>query len=228
MNKIRGLILGFIVWIIYKIISSTWRTKISEPPEMRQEQNQKRGIILAHFHGDEIALISLAKKYKIATMTSTSKDGEIMNTTLNLLGAKTSRGSSTRGGIGALKGLIRLSKEGHSTSFAVDGPKGPLHGVKPGVFEFSRLTGANIYACGVFCDRAWHFPKSWNKTYFPKPCMLVPNIFTAMASNITPKNFLITIIPLGPSILSIQLSDFSTKKITIQFINIPIKILASL
>jgi hypothetical protein len=168
-NKIRGLILGFIVWIIYKIISSTWRTKISEPPEMRQEQNQKRGIILAHFHGDEIALISLAKKYKIATMTSTSKDGEIMNTTLNLLGAKTSRGSSTRGGIGALKGLIRLSKEGHSTSFAVDGPKGPLHGVKPGVFEFSRLTGANIYACGVFCDRAWHFPKSWNKTYFPKP-----------------------------------------------------------
>lgn len=169
MNKIRGLILGFIVWIIYKIISSTWRTKISEPPEMRQEQNQKRGIILAHFHGDEIALISLAKKYKIATMTSTSKDGEIMNTTLNLLGAKTSRGSSTRGGIGALKGLIRLSKEGHSTSFAVDGPKGPLHGVKPGVFEFSRLTGANIYACGVFCDRAWHFPKSWNKTYFPKP-----------------------------------------------------------
>lgn len=169
MNKFRGLILGFIVWVIYKIISSTWRTQIIEPPEMKHELDQKKGIILAHFHGDEIALISLTKRYKIATMTSTSKDGEIMNTTLRLLGAKTSRGSSTRGGIGALKGLIRLSKEGRSTSFAVDGPKGPLHQVKAGVFEFSRLTGANIYSCGVYCDRAWHFPKSWNKTYFPKP-----------------------------------------------------------
>jgi lysophospholipid acyltransferase (LPLAT)-like uncharacterized protein len=168
-NKVRGIILGFIVWIIYKIISSTWRVKISEPPQMRQELDQKKGIILAHFHGDEIALISLARIYKIATMTSTSKDGQIMNTTLNLLGAKTSRGSSTRGGIGALKGLIRLCKEGRSASFAVDGPKGPLHEIKPGVFEFSRLTGANIYTCGVSCDRAWHFPRSWNKTYFPKP-----------------------------------------------------------
>ena len=169
MNKIRGLVLGFIVWIIYKIISSTWRLKISEPPEMLHDLKHKKGLILAHFHGDEIALIYLTKRYKIATMTSTSKDGEIMNTTLHLLGAKTSRGSSTRGGIGALKGLIRLCREGLSASFAVDGPKGPLHEVKAGVFEFSRLTGANIYACGVFCDRAWHFPKSWNKTYFPKP-----------------------------------------------------------
>jgi lysophospholipid acyltransferase (LPLAT)-like uncharacterized protein len=168
-NKFRGIILGFIVWVIYKIISSTWRTKISEPPGMLEDMKQKKGIILAHFHGDEIALISLTKRYKIATMTSTSKDGEIMNTTLNLLGAKTSRGSSTRGGIRALKGLIRLCKDGRSASFAVDGPKGPLHEVKAGVFEFSRLTGANIYACGVTCDRAWHFPKSWNKTYFPKP-----------------------------------------------------------
>jgi lysophospholipid acyltransferase (LPLAT)-like uncharacterized protein len=102
-------------------------------------------------------------------MTSTSTDGEIMNTALKLLGAKTSRGSSTRGGVSALKGLIRLSKAGRNCTFAVDGPRGPIHEVKPGVFELSRLTNANIYVCGVFCDRAWHFPKSWNKTYFPKP-----------------------------------------------------------
>ena len=169
MNKAKGMILGFIVWIIYKIISLTWRIQISEPSALSQELREKKGVILAHFHGDELALISLAKKYRIATMTSTSKDGEIMNTALQLLGAKTSRGSSTRGGASALKGLIRLSKSGLNCTFAVDGPRGPIHEVKPGVFELSRLTRANIYTCGVFCDRAWHFPKSWNKTYFPKP-----------------------------------------------------------
>ena len=92
-----------------------------------------------------------------------------MHMALKLLGAKTSRGSSTRGGVSALKGLIQLCKNGHSCSFAVDGPKGPLYEIKPGVFETSRLLRAPIFACGVSVDRAWSFPKSWNKTYFPKP-----------------------------------------------------------
>lgn len=88
---------------------------------------------------------------------------------LKLLGAKTSRGSSTRGAVQALKGLIRLMKEGGNCSFAVDGPKGPIYKVKPGAFEISRIVSAPIYAGGVFCDRAIHFPRSWNKTYLPKP-----------------------------------------------------------
>ncbi len=88
---------------------------------------------------------------------------------LKWLGAKTSRGSSTRGGVQALKGLLRLVKDGGNCSFAVDGPKGPLHKVKPGVFELSRMISGPIYAAGVACDRAIHFPRSWNKTFLPKP-----------------------------------------------------------
>lgn len=167
--KIRGFVLGFLIWLIYRTISLTWRVRIIEPAEMKNDLSQNQSLILAHFHGDEIALISLVPRYKIVTMTSTSKDGEIMNNVLRFLGAKTSRGSSTRGGIGALKGLLGLMKKGHSCSFAVDGPKGPLHEVKPGVFETARLTKSPIFAAGVSVDRAWHFPKSWNKTYFPKP-----------------------------------------------------------
>lgn len=178
MNKLRGYILGFIIWIIYKLISFTWRVSIQEPEEMTSELQTNQSVILAHFHGDELMLISLAKKYKIATMTSTSKDGEIMNTALHLLGAKTSRGSATRGGVSALKGLIRLNKSGFNASFAVDGPKGPIHKVKPGVFEFSRLTHSNIYACGVAVTHAWHFPKSWNKTYLPKPFSKIQVVWT--------------------------------------------------
>ncbi len=167
--KLRGAILGFLVWLIYKAISSTWNVTVIEPEEMKNEIINKKNFILSHFHGDEIVLIWLTNRYKISTMTSTSKDGEIMNTVLRLLGAKTSRGSSTRGGITALKGLIRLVKSGTHCSFAVDGPKGPIYQIKPGVFELSRLLQTNIYACGVECDRSWKFPRSWNQTYFPKP-----------------------------------------------------------
>ncbi|WP_415063451.1 lysophospholipid acyltransferase family protein [Bdellovibrio sp.] len=125
--------------------------------------------MLAHWHGDELALLSIVKRYRIATIASQSKDGELMAKVLKWLGAKTSRGSSTRGGVQALKGLLRLVKDGGNCSFAVDGPKGPLHKVKPGVFELSRMISGPIYAAGVACDRAIHFPRSWNKTFLPKP-----------------------------------------------------------
>ena len=93
----------------------------------------------------------------------------MMNTVLRLQGAQTTRGSSTRGGINALKGLIRLIKNGRTCSFAIDAPRGPWGKVKPGVFEMSRMTKAPIFAAGVWADRAWRFEKSWDKTLFPKP-----------------------------------------------------------
>lgn len=145
---------------------------------MSKKVLEKKPIILAHFHGDELALVALTPKYKIATMTSTSKDGEIMNTVLRLLGGKTSRGSSTRGGAGALRGLIALCKNGFNSSVAVDGPKGPIYEVKPGIFELSRLLQSEIYCAGVFCKTAWRFPKSWNQTYLPKPFAKISVIWT--------------------------------------------------
>lgn len=165
----RKYFLAFLVWIVYRTLSLTWRVRVHEPSAMKENLRHKKAFLMAHWHGDELALISLAPRYRLATITSTSKDGEMMNTVLNLLGAKTSRGSSTRGGASALKGLLRLAKAGRNCSFAVDGPKGPLHKVKPGIFEVSRLMNGEIFSVGVACDRAWHFPRSWNKTYLPKP-----------------------------------------------------------
>lgn len=127
-------------------------------------------VIFAHWHGDELAIIPLVKTYSIATMTSTSKDGQLVDSVIRRLGGKTSRGSSTRGAVSALKGLIRLmKKEGCNASMAVDGPKGPIHQVKTGVFELSKLTEAPIVPTGVACSHSFIFEKSWNKAVLPKP-----------------------------------------------------------
>jgi lysophospholipid acyltransferase (LPLAT)-like uncharacterized protein len=136
---------------------------------MQLHLKEKTPFILAHWHGDELVLFWTIPRYRLATIASTSKDGEIMNSLIYLQKGVTSRGSSTRGGATALKGLIRLVQKGRNCSFAVDGPKGPIHKVKPGIFELSRLLKAPIYYSGVSCDRVWRFEKSWNKTYVPKP-----------------------------------------------------------
>lgn len=165
----RKYILPIIVFVFYRTLSWTWRVRLIEPDSLQASLDNKTPVVLAHFHGDELALISIVKRYRLATIASQSKDGELMSKVLIWMGAKTTRGSSTRGGVQALKGLLRLVKDGANCSFAVDGPKGPLHKVKPGVFELSRMVNAPIYAVGVAVDRAIHFPRSWNKTFLPKP-----------------------------------------------------------
>ncbi len=165
----KSRILGFIAWVFYKGISLTWRTTLEEPPEMKALMNPIQPFIMAHWHGDELVLLQLLRRYKVATIASLSKDGEIMNTYLRLEGVLTSRGSSSRGAVGGLKGLLRLVKQGYRCSFAVDGPKGPIHQIKPGVFETSRAMNLPIFAVGISCSSAWTFKKSWNQAYFPKP-----------------------------------------------------------
>jgi lysophospholipid acyltransferase (LPLAT)-like uncharacterized protein len=185
MVKLRGIVVGFLVWIIYRLISWSWRVQIHEPHQLIESTKNKIPFVLAHFHGDEIALLFLVKRYKLATMISTSKDGEMMNTIYTLLGGKTSRGSSTRGGVSALKGLIEICKRGSSSNIAVDGPKGPIYEIKPGVFELSRLLKSEIFAGSAHCESAWKFPRSWNQTYFPKPFAKVVICWTGPFGPIT-------------------------------------------
>jgi len=185
MRKLRGIVVGFIVWIIYRLISWTWRIELHEPDALRQHLKNRTAFLLAHFHGDEISLLFLLPRYRLATMISSSKDGEMMNTIFRLFGGRTSRGSSTRGGATALKGLLQLAKKGWSCSVAVDGPKGPVYEVKPGVFELSRLMKSEIFAGSAHCESAWRFPRSWNQTYFPKPFARVVIVWTGPMSPVT-------------------------------------------
>jgi lysophospholipid acyltransferase (LPLAT)-like uncharacterized protein len=158
-----------LVYAIYVSLRATWRVTFDECASFREALAARRPVILAHWHGDELALIQLVVRYRIATLTSTSRDGELMDGVLKRLGAATARGSSSRGGASGLRGLVQYCrKEGRNVSFAVDGPKGPIYQVKPGVFEFSRLMDAPVYAVSVGVSRPWISRRSWNRAVLPK------------------------------------------------------------
>lgn len=161
--------LGHLAWILYQVLSWTWKLSIHEPPEMKQRLADKEPFLLAHWHGDELPLIQLARRYRIATLASNSADGSIMTVVLKRLGASVSRGSSSRNAVSGFIGLLKLIKKGHNASFAVDGPKGPVYKVKPGVVETSKKLRIPIFCAGISSNRAWVFEKSWNKAYLPKP-----------------------------------------------------------
>ena len=168
-EKLRGSFLGLVIFVLYRLITWTWKVEIHESAEFKESLKNEKPFILAHVHGDEAPLLLMVGRYKLATMISTSKDGELINVVYRLLGGKTSRGSSTRGGVSALKGLLQLCKNGSNSNISVDGPKGPIYEVKPGVFELSRLLKAEIFVGGAYCESSWKFPRSWNQAFFPKP-----------------------------------------------------------
>ncbi|MFP5440802.1 MAG: lysophospholipid acyltransferase family protein [Gammaproteobacteria bacterium] len=166
----RSRVAPLLVYGFYRVLRATWRVTFDECAAFRRDLEAHRPVIMAHWHGDELALIHLVVRYRIATITSTSKDGELMNEVLRRFGAVTARGSSSKGGANALRGVIQLCRKGgHNVSFAVDGPRGPIYQVKPGVFEFSRLMDAPVYAVSVGVSRPWVFHRSWNLAVLPKP-----------------------------------------------------------
>ena len=162
-------ILPALLYVIYNSLRMTWRIRVIESPAFSAARASKERMIYAHWHGSIMGVLYFLKPYNVVTMISQSGDGTLVDTIARWLGGRTVRGSSTRGGVGALKGMIRLANEGFNPGIAIDGPKGPRYKVKPGVFEVSRVLGAEIHPLTVACDRAWTFEKAWDKSFLPKP-----------------------------------------------------------
>lgn len=168
-RKIKSTLTAALIFVVYRVITFTWRIDKNHNPELDDDIKNGRPIVFAFWHGHEIAMISYSKYYKFATMTSLSSDGQLMEKVLTWMGAKTSKGSSSRSAVQGLKGLIRIAKSGYIPVVPVDGPRGPIYEPKPGVFELSRLLNAKIYPGGVAASSSILFQKSWNKTFLPHP-----------------------------------------------------------
>ena len=165
------------MWWFFRLWSLTWRLEAIEHPDMTAAKEAGAAMVFAHWHGTELCVLPLVRRYRIATMTSTSADGQLIDFVIHRLGGATSHGSSTRGAVGALKGLIRLVGRGYRASMAVDGPKGPIYRVKPGAFELSRLAKACLVPVGAACSNPIVFRKSWNQAQLPKPFSRVVVVF---------------------------------------------------
>ncbi|NBB93933.1 MAG: DUF374 domain-containing protein [Gammaproteobacteria bacterium] len=168
-GMLRRTILPRLVYAVYRAWSATWRLRRHEPPAFTERLERGEPFIVAMWHGDELGLVCFGPSYHLATMASWSKDGELMNYVLRKFGFETARGSSSRGGSRALRGLMRLARKGWSPVIAVDGPRGPVHKAKPGVLELARITGLPVFPCAMACSRHIPLHRSWDLTDLPTP-----------------------------------------------------------
>jgi lysophospholipid acyltransferase (LPLAT)-like uncharacterized protein len=104
----------------------------------------------------------------IVVMTSRSLDGEYIARFIQRFGYGAARGSSTRGGVGALVEMARLVRAGLPAGFTVDGPRGPRHVAKTGALLLAKKTGRPVLPFTVEPEHFWTV-KSWDRLRVPKP-----------------------------------------------------------
>ena len=79
-------------------------------------------------------------------------------------------GSSKKTPLTGFREMLRKFKETkRSCAFALDGPTGPRHKIKPGAIEFSKFTQAPIIPIGTYSSSKWILRKTWDLTEIPKP-----------------------------------------------------------
>jgi lysophospholipid acyltransferase (LPLAT)-like uncharacterized protein len=106
---------------------------------------------------------------RMTVLVSSSRDGELGAKVARMLGVELARGSASRGGTRALRGLYRaVTREGCSPIIIPDGPKGPRHEAKRGVVVLSQMTGAPILPLAYAAERAWKLG-SWDRLIIPRP-----------------------------------------------------------
>jgi len=108
------------------------------------------------------------RKRGIVIMTSQSFDGEYIARFIQRFGYGAVRGSSTRGGIGAIVEMVRLMRAGCPVGFSIDGPKGPRYVAKMGAVLLAKKTGNPVLPFTLTAAKRWTI-NSWDRLQIPLP-----------------------------------------------------------
>ncbi len=168
-----------IAWVLFTIMSLlglTYRIERFEGLERwKRLLTESRPVILASWHNrlfyfSVLIMKDLLKKgFKLAIMSSLSKDGEIGAIMGRRGGVRVVRGSSTKGGTAGFRSFFRvMKKEGYSVIILPDGSKGPRYESKKGVVFLAQLSGNPVVPMSYSADRYWEIP-SWDRLIIPKP-----------------------------------------------------------
>lgn len=126
----------------------------------------------------------------ITVMVSRHADGQLIARAIERLGFHTVRGSTTRGGANAVRGMVTQGKSFH-LAITPDGPKGPRRVCQQGVVAIASMAGRSVMTFGVGFARAKRM-KSWDRFALPRPfskVVLVTGEIIRVPNNLTPEDF---------------------------------------
>lgn len=130
--------------LLIRTLHATCRVRhVDDEAIVAMNREQKR-YVLALWHGHLLLMIKSRLVTPLTAMISQHRDGELIARTMEYFGVTASRGSTTRGGSGALKEMIRIGGSGSNLAITPDGPKGPPRIAQVGVVLAAQATGLPV------------------------------------------------------------------------------------
>jgi len=155
------------VWLI-KILFATCRITIHGQEYRDQLTERKVPIVGSTWHYAIVYILYYIRKESGVAMVSASKDGEYISRIAKKVGFETVRGSRKKGGMQAIKGLIRYLREGRNAAIVADGSQGPARVAQAGSIILASRAAAAVLPMLWSCSRYKRFG-SWDGTAVPLP-----------------------------------------------------------
>ena len=167
-DKILLVIVPRVYFFILRLLSLTIPKKVLFPEHANQFWAKDQRIIIAFWHQRLLLMPFLPHQGRVAMMSGLHRDSEFIVRTIKRFGIEFARGSTTRRGLSALRGMIRFYRSGANLAVTPDGPQGPKYVVQMGVIELARQTGASILPVTYSASRKKVF-NSWDNFIVPFP-----------------------------------------------------------
>jgi lysophospholipid acyltransferase (LPLAT)-like uncharacterized protein len=104
---------------------------------------------------------------EIKLLISQHSDGELVARICRHCGFSTVRGSSSRGGVRAMRQMIRDAETSHYVILP-DGPRGPRRRLEPGLLYLAARSQQQVVLVGIGYDRPWRL-RTWDRFVVPRP-----------------------------------------------------------
>jgi lysophospholipid acyltransferase (LPLAT)-like uncharacterized protein len=159
-----------IIFALVYIYAKTLRVQLEGHENVQKHLENGGRIIFSGWHQRLFGgfFIPPLFKWSPCIMISQSRDGDFISKIVQHTGWIPVRGSSSRGGMKALRTMVKKVTENHIGAHIVDGPTGPPRVIKPGLISLAHNSHAAICPGIVSYSNAWIF-NSWDHFMVPKP-----------------------------------------------------------
>jgi lysophospholipid acyltransferase (LPLAT)-like uncharacterized protein len=162
----RRLLAPLLAWLL-RGLAVSWRLSSRGTNPLVDRGSEPR--LGALWHRNILVGAGVYRDSGVHIAVSRSRDGDHITAVMACLGfGRAPRGSSSRGGVTALKGMLQEIEQGGAVVIFSDGPRGPAQIAKPGAIAVARLSGTPLIPVGIAARPCLRFG-SWDRTILPLP-----------------------------------------------------------
>jgi lysophospholipid acyltransferase (LPLAT)-like uncharacterized protein len=158
-----------IIALYIRFVFATSRWTIEGDEQAAHFHRDKRPFILAFWHGRLLMMpMAWPRDVTIHMLISGHRDGRIIADAVGHFGITSIAGSSSRGGLAALRAMVKQLKNGDCVGITPDGPRGPAMQASQGIVAAARLAQVPIIPL-AYATRWRRVMRTWDRFHLPFP-----------------------------------------------------------